>query len=128
MPDQPRNVQAEYWATKFEDIGLEIARLATICNVRILDTGVIERVLRNDASVCGTAKSNRLRQTARSNNDALLSAGGRARGLGGGEDTPARREDRHLAARENRRAAWQPRSGVTQVAIWGRVSVGSVAY
>ena len=26
-----------------------------ICNARILDTGVIERVLRNDASVCGTA-------------------------------------------------------------------------
>ncbi len=48
-------MQTEYWATKFEDIGLEIARLAMMCNVRILDTGVIERVLRNDASVCGTA-------------------------------------------------------------------------
>ena len=55
MPDQPKDMQAEYWATKFADIGREIARLATICNVRILDTGVIERVLRNDASVCGTA-------------------------------------------------------------------------
>ncbi len=46
-------MQTEYWATKFEDIAREIARLASICNVRILDTGVIERVLRNDASVCG---------------------------------------------------------------------------
>ncbi len=55
MPDQPGDFQTEYWARKFDDIGHEIARLATICNVRILDTRVIERVLRNDASVCGTA-------------------------------------------------------------------------
>jgi len=54
MSDQQRNVQAEYWATKFEDISLEIARLASLCGVRILDAGVIERVLHNDASVCGT--------------------------------------------------------------------------
>ena len=55
MPDQPGDFQTEYWARKFDDIGHEIARLTTICNVRILDPGVIERVLRNDASVCGTA-------------------------------------------------------------------------
>ena len=54
MPDQPPDPQAVYWATKFADIGREIVRLATICDVRILDSGVIERVLRNDASVCGT--------------------------------------------------------------------------
>jgi hypothetical protein len=54
MTDQPRNVQVEYWAKKFDDIDREIARLATMCNVRILDAGVIERVLHNDASVCGT--------------------------------------------------------------------------
>ena len=55
MPDKPGDFQTEYWARKFDDIGHEIARLATICNVRILDPGAIERVLRNDASVCGTA-------------------------------------------------------------------------
>jgi len=55
MPDVPGDFQTEYWARKFDDIGHEIARLATMCNLRILDTGVIERVLRNDASVCGTA-------------------------------------------------------------------------
>ena len=55
MPDQPADFQTAYWAKKFDDIGHEIARLATICNVRILDPGAIERVLRNDASVCGTA-------------------------------------------------------------------------
>jgi len=43
------------WAKKIGDIDREIGRLATICNVRILDPGVIERVLRNDASACGTS-------------------------------------------------------------------------
>jgi len=54
MAEQPRDIQLEYWAKKFDDIDREIARCATICNVRILDAGVIERVLHNDASVCGT--------------------------------------------------------------------------
>ena len=43
-----------WWARSLDQVDREIARLATICNVRILDDGVIERVLRNDASVCGT--------------------------------------------------------------------------
>ena len=54
MTDQPGGAQIEWWAKKFDDVDHEIARLATICNVRILDAGVIERVLRNDASVCGS--------------------------------------------------------------------------
>src|SRR5687767_8377446 len=37
-----------------EDIDTEIARLALLCQVQILDPGVVERVVRNDASVCGT--------------------------------------------------------------------------
>lgn len=37
-----------------EDIDTEIARLALLCQVRILDPGVVERVVRKDASVCGT--------------------------------------------------------------------------
>jgi hypothetical protein len=54
MTDQPRDPRTEWWAKKLDDIDREIARLATLCNVRILDVGVIERVLRNDASVCGS--------------------------------------------------------------------------
>ena len=54
MTDQPGDARTVWWAKKFDDIDREIARLATICNVRILDSGVIERVLRNDASVCGS--------------------------------------------------------------------------
>lgn len=37
-----------------DDIDSEIARLALLCKVRILDPGVADRVVRNDASVCGT--------------------------------------------------------------------------
>jgi hypothetical protein len=37
-----------------DDIDTEIARLALLCDVRILDPGVVERVVRKDASVCGT--------------------------------------------------------------------------
>lgn len=51
MANQPGNVQTAWWAKKLDDIDREIARQATICNVRILDAGVIERVLRNDVSV-----------------------------------------------------------------------------
>lgn len=43
-----------YWAKSLSEVDREIARLATVCNVRILDPGVVERVLKNDASVCGS--------------------------------------------------------------------------
>jgi hypothetical protein len=42
------------WAENLEELDREIARLALLCQVRILDTGVLARVLRKDASVCGT--------------------------------------------------------------------------
>jgi hypothetical protein len=45
---------AGWWAKNLDDVDREVVRLATICNVRILDPGVIERVLENDASVCGS--------------------------------------------------------------------------
>ena len=54
MAEQPIDPQTEWWARKFDDIDREIARLATLCNVRILDPGVFERVLKNDDSVCGS--------------------------------------------------------------------------
>jgi hypothetical protein len=44
-----------WWAEKLDDLDREIARLAQLCQVRILDPGVIERVLRKDAAVCDTA-------------------------------------------------------------------------
>jgi len=41
-----------WWAENLEELDREIARLAMLCRVRILDSGVVERVLRKDASVC----------------------------------------------------------------------------
>jgi len=54
MADKPADASTVWWAKKFDDIDREVARLATMCNVRILDAGAIERVLHNDASICGT--------------------------------------------------------------------------
>ena len=41
------------WAEDLEEIDREIARLAILCQVKILEPGMIRRVLQNDASVCG---------------------------------------------------------------------------
>ena len=45
---------AAHATTSLGDIDTEIARLALLCQVPILDPGVIERVVCSDASVCGT--------------------------------------------------------------------------
>jgi len=44
-----------WWTKNLDELDREIARLAMLCDVRILDPGVVERVVHNDASVCGTA-------------------------------------------------------------------------
>lgn len=41
-------------AANLEDIDREIARMALLCGAKLLQSGVIERVLKRDASVCGT--------------------------------------------------------------------------
>jgi hypothetical protein len=43
-----------WWGRTLDELDTEVARLSAICNVRILDPGVIERVIHNDATVCGT--------------------------------------------------------------------------
>lgn len=55
MAKQETELGAAWWAKNLDDVDREVARLATLCNCRILDPGVIERVLKNDASVCGTS-------------------------------------------------------------------------
>ena len=47
--------RAKFWGRQMDDVMSEIARQATICKVRLLDPGVIDAVLRNDESVCGTS-------------------------------------------------------------------------
>lgn len=52
---EPRDpVYRMLWNEDLEEIDREIARLATICQVRILEPGVIRRVLQKDALACGT--------------------------------------------------------------------------
>ena len=45
---------AGWWANEIEEVDHEIAKLAVLFEVRILDVDVIKRVLKKDGSVCGT--------------------------------------------------------------------------
>jgi hypothetical protein len=58
MTDEAQPVEQPYqqarWTQHFDEIDREIAQLASVCKVQILDPGVIERVLRKDTLVCGT--------------------------------------------------------------------------
>lgn len=44
-----------WWAKNLDELDREVARLALLCQVKILEPGAIERVLQKDPSVCGTA-------------------------------------------------------------------------
>ena len=52
MSDKKSELGAGWWGKNLEDVDREVARLASICKVRLLDPGVIQRVLDNDATVC----------------------------------------------------------------------------
>ena len=49
--DDKGNLRGGWWAKNLDDIDREVARLATICNVKDLDPGDIERILEGDESV-----------------------------------------------------------------------------
>ena len=53
MSDKRTDLGGGWWAKNLDDVDREVARLAAICKVRLLDAGVIDRVLKNDATVCG---------------------------------------------------------------------------
>jgi hypothetical protein len=55
MTEQQNDLQIAWWAKNIDELDREIARLCVLCQVRILDPGIIERVLKKDASVCGTS-------------------------------------------------------------------------
>ena len=55
MTEQQDSRLVEWWTEGIEELDREIGRLCVLCQVRILDPGIIERVLRKDASVCGTS-------------------------------------------------------------------------
>jgi len=54
MAERPLDLPLAYWERNLEELDGEIARLAILCEIRILEPGVIQRVLQKDASVCGT--------------------------------------------------------------------------
>lgn len=41
------------WQRHLDGIADELLRLAVACDVRLRDPGVIDRILKNDATVCG---------------------------------------------------------------------------
>ena len=47
------NYREARWTQHFDEIDREIGQLAALCQVPLLDPGVIERVLHNDTLVCG---------------------------------------------------------------------------
>lgn len=53
MADDKPAYHTQRWTKHFEGIDREIGQLAAVCQVRLLDPGVIERVLKNDTLVCG---------------------------------------------------------------------------
>jgi hypothetical protein len=53
MSDQEPSYRHQRWYKHFEGIDVEIGQLAGICQIPLLDPGVIERVLHNDTLVCG---------------------------------------------------------------------------
>lgn len=55
MTKQTSELGQLWWAKNLDEVDRELARLALICKVPLLDPGVIERVLNNDASVCGSS-------------------------------------------------------------------------
>ena len=55
MSDAKDPVYRTLWTDDLEEVDREIARMAVLCQVKVLEPGVVGRVLKNDASVCGAA-------------------------------------------------------------------------
>ncbi len=54
MPSEQDDSLLALWTQDLDELDLEIARMALLCQVKVLEPGVIERVWKKDASVCGT--------------------------------------------------------------------------
>jgi hypothetical protein len=54
MSDQGNDLLIAWWTKNLDELDYEIARQALLCQVKVLEPGVIERVLKKDGSVCGT--------------------------------------------------------------------------
>ena len=54
MSSRTHDLPLAFWETNLEELDGEIARLAMLCAIRILEPGAVQRVLQKDASLCGT--------------------------------------------------------------------------
>ena len=54
MTERTHDLPLAFWENNLEELDGEIARLAMLCEIRILEPGALQRVLQKDASVCGT--------------------------------------------------------------------------
>ena len=54
MSAHTHDLPLAFWETNLEELDGEIARLAMLCEIRILEPGAFQRVLQKDAAVCGT--------------------------------------------------------------------------
>ncbi len=50
MSEERKNV----WTHQIDDVMLEISRQAALCKIKLLDPGVIEAVMHNNDSICGS--------------------------------------------------------------------------
>lgn len=55
MSNEKDLVQTAGLTADLYELDKEVARLAMLCRVKLLEPGVLERVLKKDASVCGTS-------------------------------------------------------------------------
>jgi precorrin isomerase len=42
-----------YWSHQLDNLATEISRLCIVCDIKMLEPGIAERVLKGDQSVCG---------------------------------------------------------------------------
>lgn len=54
MAERAHYLSRTWWANTLEELDAEIARLAVLCRINLLQPGVIGRVLQKDATVCGS--------------------------------------------------------------------------
>ena len=54
MTERTHDLPLAFWENNLEELDGEIARLAMLCDIRILEPGAVQRVLQKDASLCGT--------------------------------------------------------------------------
>lgn len=53
MSEEKKSPNVGWWMGQLDEIVDEVARLCAICDIKILEPGVLPRVIKGDESVCG---------------------------------------------------------------------------